>query len=254
MKFLLLITLLLSALYAEESVTKSTTDKITIGLGIYEQTQPYKSLQPKLLPSPVIFFDNGVLYAKWSRVGLYFLGEKKDDFSWGLSLTAEPRTFGFDADETKEFTGLESRKSSIEGGLALSASYHKSYIEVMLLSDILARNDSWLLKTEIGDEFHFGDFTLYSSLILSYYSDRFVNYYYGVSQAEVQRTAFSYFQPKGGFGVGAESYLTYPLTKNLSTMVNLHIETTPESAHASPLLDKSLIYSGLVSLIYTLHY
>lgn len=254
MRYILILALLLSTLYAEEISKEKKTDTITIGLGIYGQSQPYKSIKSILVPTPVIFFDNALFYVRWSRAGIYFLGDKGEDFSWGLSLTAQPRTFGFDTKGITELSGLKERKTTIEGGLAFSALYHKSYIEVMLLTDLLARHDSWLLKTEIGDEFHFGDFSLHPSLIFSYQSDAFVNYYYGVSQQEADNSNFTFFNPKGGFQVGAQTFLSYPLTKNLSTLLNARVDSIANSAHASPLLDKSLIYSGLVSLIYTFEY
>ena len=196
---------------------------------------------------------------RWSRAGIYFLGDKGEDFSWGFSLTAQPRTFGHETKDITEYVGLDARETTIEGGLAFSALYHDTYLEVMLLTDVLDRHDSWLVKAELGDEFHFGDFSLYPSLIVSYQSDAFVNYYYGVTQEEADRTrnntySFEFFEPQGGFQVGAQTYLKYPLTKNFSTLLNARIDSIPASAHASPLLEDTLIYSGLVSLIYTFHY
>jgi len=254
MKYFLLLSLLLSTLYAQETLDENKTQKLTIGLGIYGQSQPYKSVKAIIVPSPVIFYDNGLFYIRWSRAGVYFLGDKGEDFSWGLSLTAQPRTFGYKTKDITDLAGLNERKTTIEGGLALSALYHKSYIEVMMLTDLLSRHDSWLIKTEIGDEFHFGKFSLYPSLIMSYQSDAFVNYYYGVTQEEADNSHFTFFKPKGGFQVGTQTFLTYPLSKNLSTMLNARVDSIANTAQASPLLKESFIYSGLISLIYTFHY
>ncbi len=254
MKYFLFITLLLSTLYAQETFDENRTKKLTIGLGIYGQSQPYKSVKNIIVPSPVIFFDNALFYVRWSRAGVYFLGEKKKDFSWAFSLTAQPRTFGYKTKDIKDLTGLNERKTTIEGGLAFSALYHKHYIEVMLLTDLLARDNTWLIKTEIGDEFHFGKFSLYPSLIMSYQSDAFVNYYYGVTQEEANNSHFTFFKPKGGFQVGGETFLTYPLSKNLSTMLNARVDSIVNTAQESPLLKDSFVYSGLISLIYTFHY
>ncbi len=250
MKQLIFLLSLLFTLHAE---------KLTIGLGLYMQTQPYKSIDPIIVPSPVIFFDNGLFYVRWTRAGIYFLGNKGKDFSWAFSLTAQPRPFGYETKGVTDYVGLDSREATIEGGLAFSALYHDTYLEVMLLTDLLARHDSWLAKAEFGDEFHFGNFSLYPSVIVSYQSDAFVNYYYGVTQEEADRSrndpiSFHFFKPKGGFQVGAQSYLKYPLTKNFSTLLNARIDSIPASAHASPLLKETLIYSGLLSLIYTFEY
>ena len=251
MKYIIILFLLYLSLSAQEEEQKQ---KLTIGLGLYGQTQPYKAIDPILVPSPVIFFDNGLFYVRWSRAGMYFLGDKGEDISWGFSLTAQPRTFGYETKEITDLVGLDARETTIEGGLAFSALYHKSYIEVMLLTDLLNKYDSWLIKTEIGDEFALGDFTFYPSVIMSYQSDAFVNYYYGVTQEESQRTQFNFFEPNGGFQVGAQSFINYDITDGLAILANARIDSIPKSAHDSPLLKETLIYSGLLSLIYTFEY
>ena len=255
MKHIVILFFLFLALYAQESgENEEKKQKLTIGLGLYGQTQPYKAIDSILVPSPVIFFDNGLFYVRWSRAGMYFLGDKGEETSWGFSLTAQPRTFGYETKGIPDLVGLDARKTTIEGGLAFSALYHKRYIEVMLLTDLLHKYDSWLIKTEIGDEFTLNDFTFYPSLTLSYQSDAFVNYYYGVTQEESQKSQFNFFEPKGGFQVGAQTFINYDITDTLAILLNTRVDTIPKSAHASPLLKERVIYSGLVSLIYTLHY
>ncbi|MDF1877425.1 MipA/OmpV family protein [Sulfurimonas sp. SAG-AH-194-L11] len=259
MKYILLLTLLVLSLNASEAITaldtqdKNQKQKVTLGFGPYVQTQPYKGTDPLLVPSPVIFFDNGLFYVRWTRAGMYFLGNKGKEFSWGLSLTAQPRVYGYKAEDSDYLEGMDTRETTFEGGLAFSATYNDTYIETMLLTDIFARYDSWLFKTEIGDEFALGNFTFYPSIILVYESDEFVNYYYGVQTHEATQNRAE-FTPGAGWQFGAQTYIEYPFTDRLSALVNLRIDRVPTSAMNSPLVDESFIYSGLVSLIYTFEY
>ncbi len=249
MKFILVCLLFLSAhLFATEK------HKLTIGLGPYIQSKPYKGADDLILPSPVIFYDNGIVYARWSRFGLYFLGEKKEDYAWGFSLTVQPRTLGYKASDSSYLRGMDERKSSFEGGLAFSASYQKSkYIEIMLLADMLKNYNSWVLRTEIGDEYKAGNFTFYPSIILLYQPKKFINYYYGVKTTEARANRPAY-TPGSGLEYGAQTYIKYPFNDNLSALVNLRYDILPKSAKDSPLTDKNHIYSGLFSLIYTFEY
>jgi len=250
MKYIVLLALLTLSLYAAETQIKQ---KVTIGLGPYVQTQPYKGVNPLLVPSPVIFFDNGLFYMRWSRAGMYFLGDKSEDFSWGLSLTAQPRTYGYKTEDSEYLKGMDERETTFEGGIAFSASYNDTYIETMLLTDMLVRYESWLFKTEIGDEFVLGDFTFYPSIIVIYESDEFVNYYYGVKEHEA-RADRAQFTPGAGWQLGAQTYIDYPFTDKLSGLVNLRVDRLPSSALNSPLIESDYIYSGLVSLIYSFEY
>ena len=250
MKYILMLLLLLSQVNAGD--TKEERD-LTIGLGPYVQTQPYKGVDALLLPSPVIFYDDGIFYVRWSQVGLYFLGNKGEDFSWGLSLTAQPRVYGYKAEDSKYLKGMDDRDNTFEGGLSFAAKYHDAYIETMLLTDMFARYESWIFKTEIGDKYTLGNLSFYPSLIFIYESADFVNYYYGVKKSEATATR-SEFIPGEGWQVGAQTYIKYPFTNELSGLVNLRVDKIPSSATNSPLLETDIIYSGLVSLIYTFTY
>ena len=249
MRYLLItIILLLTPLVAKEKQT------LTIGLGAYTQSQPYTDVANILTPSPVIFYDNSVFYIRWSRAGVYFLGNKSEDISWGFSLTAQPRPFGYKASDSEALEGMDERKQTIEGGVAFSASYHKKqYIEMMLLTDVLDNHNSWLLKTEIGDKYTLGKATFYPSIVIMYQSQNFLDYYYGVKNSEATPTRNPY-TPSAGWEFGAQTYIHYPLYKNYALLLNLRGDVLPKTAQNSPIVAKDYIYSGLFSVIYKFQY
>jgi len=245
MRFLVILLLLLN-LNAEEK-----TQNLTLGLGPFIQTQPYDNVDNFILPSPVIFYDNGVFYVRWSRAGIYFLGDKQKNYAWGISLTAQPRTYGY---EKNEIEGMDERKTTWEGGLALSAKTDKAYIEIMVLSDLLNRYNSWILKTEVGYDFEIGNFSLYPSLVAVYQSSKFLDYYYGVKQSEVASSTFYQYTPDNGFLFGAQTYIKYPFTEQLSAFANIRVDRLSQEVIDSPIVTQKYIYSGLLSLIYTFKY
>ena len=246
MRYILIFLLLFLNLNAEEE-----KQKLTIGLGPYIQTQPYENVDDILLPSPVIFYDDGLFYIRWSRAGMYFFGDQQDDFSWGFSITTQPRTYGYDKDEIK---GMDERETTWEGGLAFSAKTDRAYIEIMALTDIFDRYDSWILKTELGYDFELGNFSLYPSLIAIYQSSDFLDYYYGVKQSETTSSGFNQYSPNDGFLLGIQTYIKYSFTNELSALVNIRADKLSQEVTDSPIVTKDYIYSGLVSIIYTFQY
>jgi len=245
MRYILVLILIFFNLQAENK-----KQNITIGAGTYFQSQPYKNVDANIMLSPVIFFDNSIVYIRWSRAGIYFLGDKNDDFAWGLSLTVQPRVYGY---KSNDIDGMDEREKTFEGGLAFSVKKGSTYIETMLLTDILDRYDSWILKSEMGFDFKAGDFSFYPSLILVYESSRFLNYYYGVKKSEELGNRKAY-TPNDGLSVGVQTYIKYPITKDMSTLVNLRIDKLSNEATSSPIVNDDYIYSGLLSLIYTFEY
>jgi len=242
------ILLLVINIYAQEQ-----KEKLTVGAGPYMQTQPYKGVDNILLPSPFFYYNDGLFYAKWTRFGVYFLGSKSDDYSWAFSLTIEPRVYGYKASDSQALNGMDERKTSIESGLAFSAQIDKVFVDAMLLTDILYERDAWIFQTEIGYELKLGKFDIYPSLLATYQSSKFTDYYYGVKANEARASRAEY-SANAGVQLGLQTYIQYPLTENLATLINLHAEKLSSEATASPIVEDSYIYSGLVSLIYTFKY
>ena len=249
MRYLLILLLFFGFLNADED-----KQSVTIGFGPYIQSQPYQDTADIIVPSPVIFYDNGIVYIRWSRAGIYFLGNKTDDYAWGFSLTAQPRPNGYAPTDSASLTGLDEKYSSLEAGLAFSATIGDAYMETMLLTDVLDRYDSWLAKTEIGYDIELGKFKFYPSVIFIYQSSKFINYYYGVTQKESTTSAYNEYTANDGLQVGIQTYIKYPFTNELSALVNVRADKLSLQATKSPIVEDNYIYSGLVSLIYTFNY
>lgn len=250
MRFITLLALLLVTLYAED-----TKQKAALGMGPYIQTQPYKESSALVVPSPVLFFDNSLFYLRWTRVGVYFLGDNQEEYAWGFSLTAQPRPYGYKASDSPYLKGMHKRESTFEGGLAFSATYDDTFIEIIALNDLFAKHDAWNVRVEIGKKFVFGDLSLYPILVCNYFSQNFLNYYYGVEASEVDLDiGRTYYRADEGVQIAAQTFLNYKIDKNFSTLLNFRADRLPQSAQESPLTDDTYIYSGLLSLLYTFEY
>jgi outer membrane protein len=250
MRYFLILLLLFTCTFADD--TKD--NKATIGVGPYIQSQPYKGADDLLLASPVFFYDNSIVYARWTRFGVYFLGEKTEDFSWGFSLTLQPRTNGYKPEDSPYLYGMSEKKSSWEGGIAFSASYENSYIEVMYLHDLLDRYNSYITKAEIGYSLKFENISFYPSFVVIYQDKDFLNYYYGVTQKESQISNHNLYTPDSDLKYALQSYINYPINENFSAFFNARIDLISKEAKDSPLTDKDHYYSGLASLIYTFNF
>ena len=234
-------------------------EDLTLGLGPYFQTQPYKGASAIVVPSPVIFYDNGIVYARWTRFGLYFYGHKAskkagDDYSWGLSLTAQPRPNGYKPSDSSSLAGLDEKKTSFEGGVAFTIYGNNRYLEAMLLTDMLDHYDSYIAKVEAGMKQKLGDFTFYPSIIGVYESKKFTDYYYGISATEAARTSYDVYQPAGGLRIGVQTYISYPMIDKWSAFFNIRIDRLTNNAKNSPIVSDTYAYSGLASIIYTFDY
>ena len=241
MKKFLFLVLLCTVLYGEE---------LSVGAGVYAQTQPYENVDAIVVPSPVVFYDNGVVYARWTRFGVYFYGQKTKELSWGFSLTAQPRPNQYSPDDSNELRGLSEKKSSFEGGLAFTLYGDDKYLEAMVVTDMLDRYNSYIAKVEAGFKYTFAGVSLYPSAVVVYESKEFTQYYYGIDARESANSGIALYMPNGGVRVGLQSYISYPLTKSFSLFFNIRGDRLTKSAYNSPIVEEKFVYSSLASLLY----
>jgi len=256
MRHILLFLIMLSALLAEtEHPTTSLQkkQKVLVGGGAYVQSQPYEGADAIILPTPVIFFDNKLFYVRWTRVGMYFLGSSDDEFSWGLSLTAQPRPNGYKEEESSTLKGMDTKEVSWEAGLSFATEYKQVYFELIAMHDLLDTFNGYTVRAELGTTIKTGNWSLYPSLFAIYRSDYFNNYYYGVKESE--ETLFRpAYNATGDMEYAIQAYIKYDFTKEWSTLINLRADQLSNEAYNSPIVDTHQMYSGMVSLLYTFEY
>lgn len=243
MKFLLVISLLFFHLMAEEKKTP-----LFIGAGPYIQTQPYKGAGAIIVPSPVIFFDNHLIYVRWSRIGVYILGSVEKDLSWGVSVTAQPRPFGYKSNDSTYLNGMN-RDNSFEAGLALDMKYKETFFNVVFFHDIFNKSNSYMSRIEVGQHINIDKLDLYPSILAIYHADKFNDYYYGVKQSEA--TAFRpAYSPSSSIDVGFQTYVKYAFTKEWSALLNFRADYLGKEEQNSPIVSDKYMFSGLISAMY----
>lgn len=238
-------------------------DRLIVGGGPYLQTQPYKGADPVALFSPVIFYNETPFYVRWTRVGVYVLGEQGEEASWGASLTLEPMILGdyaaatltdlYPRKKTAVLAGLEERPSSWEGGLALGAQRGDLYGEVMVLQDVLGRNNALRVQGEVGYGWHFGSWYLLPGVVATWLSQPFTDYYYGVRPHEADLPlGRSAYRPDAAFNVAVQTYVKYDFSPRWSLFAFLRADRFDDTVTDSPLIGRGSMFSGIVALLYTI--
>ena len=216
-----------------------------IGLGPYLQTQPYQEANAKLLPTPVIFFDNRLLYLRWSRIGMYVYGQQ----NWGISVTAQPRVFGYQADDSPYLSGMAERRPTWEGGIAIGGKNSLGFAELTYFHDLLNYSKGSLLRLEIGKTISQGRWTNIPSLYIIRYSNAFNDYYYGVRQSE-SRSQRPVYHAKAGVNYGLQDFAMVELNKDWYISANLRADYLASEITRSPIVNNQWMVSAMLSLMY----
>ncbi|MEA1917474.1 MAG: MipA/OmpV family protein [Campylobacterota bacterium] len=228
-------------------------DNVVVGAGVYSHTQPYKGMGEKVIPTPVFFFDNALFYARWAQFGVYFLGDKKDDLSWGFSLTAQPNPYGYSSSDSSYLIGMEDRKSSWEGGIDFIMESKKGWFELTYFHDILGVTQSNSYVAQVGTTFHLGDFRFDPIAVARYNDSKYNNYYYGVRANEATFSR-AYYEAKGAMVATAQTYITYPISKHFVIISNFRADYLGSEISKSSITDTNARYSGMLSIAYKFSY
>lgn len=237
-------------------------DDIYLGAGPYFQTQPYKDADPVVLATPVIFFDNALFYVRWTRLGMYFYGHSGEEESWGFSLTAQPQILGYyessaltqlgERDSTPILQGMQERESGWEGGLAAAYSRGDFFAEFLLLQDVTDRSNGTKLRLEIGHSFRSGRWLFVPSVLAVWLSQPFSDYYFGVRNDEenlaIGRPAY---RSDAALNFAAQTYVNYDLSQHWHLLANLRADRFDDTVFESPIVDRRMMYSGMISLLYS---
>jgi outer membrane protein len=224
-------------------------DRAFVGGGFYLQSQPYEDTDGFARISPVVFFDNELFYVRWTRLGMYFMGGK----NWGASITVQPRPFGYETNDSSTFTGMADRNSSWEGGLSIAGKNDLGFAELSFFTDLLGNSDGSLLRFELGKKISSNKWTFVPSILAIYFDEKFNNYYYGVSQNEAT-AARAFYTAAAGLNLAAQSYINYDINKNWHLLGNVRADYLSSGITGSPIVGKSYMLSGLISVMYSFEY
>ncbi|MEA1920916.1 MAG: MipA/OmpV family protein [Campylobacterota bacterium] len=237
-KIVLFLLLSIGLLRAENS--------LSIGAGPYIQSQPYRSADAFILPTPVIFLEYEIFYVRWSQIGMYFYGGE----NWGLSLMLQPRPFGYKAEDSDDLTGMDTRKSSWEGGLSLAGKNDLGFAEIIYVHDLLNSSNRSLVRAEVGTKIKHENWTFVPSFLMLWFSQGFNEYYYGVREDESTPTRAEY-HPNAGLNVAMQSYINYQITPEWGVLGNIRTDYLNSTVTNSPIVSDHYIFSGMISLRYT---
>jgi outer membrane protein len=232
----------------EDAQSKPKFDAF-IGLGPYAQSQPYLGADPLILPTPVVFFDNRLVYVRWARVGMYVYGKQ----NWGISLTAQPRPWAYRAEDSPQLSGMAERKASWEGGIALGGKNRLGFAELTYFHDLLDRSNGSLIRLEVGKSFTIGRWYHMPSVYIIRYSGSMLNYYYGVTPQESQPQRLPY-QAKAGINAALQHFLMLEINTRWYASANFRIDYLAPEITRSPLVDDHWMASAMLSLLYKFKY
>lgn len=169
------------------SQAKGTTGFI-YGVGLSINEEIYKGYNRRIMPLPLIGYkgENLTVYGPFINYNI------KDVNNIKLGLSLSPRFQGFDESDSYIFKGMKDRKNSIDAGANISYQNNSWKIALSTMVDALNYSGGYELKSTLGYTFRFGAVFVEPSISISYLDSKHVDYYYGVSDDEMNQDRNAY--------------------------------------------------------------
>lgn len=242
-RYVILLLLFSSALFAQPPQNQGGLS-LAVGLGALFNDESYREMDRETRAIPLI----QLRYKRFSFQGTTAAFQLVQKSNWGLSLFASPVFDGFEADDSPVFAGMEERKLSGLAGLQWGFDLGKGWeIEAGYgfdISDVHQGSDAELSlsKSKRGQRY------FVSASVFAQYNDaKFLDYYYGVRQAEVTATR-PFYEADSDTGYGAGVVVQYNLTPKLGLFTFINGTAIPDQVKDSPLVDSDMQFTSALGL------
>lgn len=151
------------------------------GVGLLLNREIYKGYERREVLLPML----GYRGEKLTVFGPFVSYEVLKSGALEFQVHARPRFQGFDESDSDVFAGMEEREFSMDLGFGLEYAQDDLKFELSSLNDVLDRSNGTELELGLSKVFRRGPLFIEPGLGISYLDSQHVDYYYGVSENEV---------------------------------------------------------------------
>lgn len=249
---------------------RSNEDIALIGFGAKFYSGPYAGQDGYVEAYPTIDIELGRFFLKGLTTGYHFYNHKRVS----LALAASYNREFLDVDEINDknkklYYGIESRDPSTEIGFVGRFYSRVGLVEGTFFKDISDTHDGTRASLKISRPIpDTGNWTMVPSFFVNYYSEKFNNYYYGVTQEEndigeeiavsealvvdgefSDKIRATYRTGNSGH-VGFALDMKYAFSQHFKGIGNITIEKFSGEVETSPLTEDKQLVTAVIGFAY----
>ena len=222
------------------------------GIAATQGQSPYKGVatNPNTIPA-FISYRGRFAYIQGLEAGINAWGTGG---AWGglqASVLVSGRLAGYSSSDSQFLAGMDNRGWSLDGGVGFSGRYNGHQFAIKAVHDLLDKHQGHELSGSYSYAFQVTEqLSVRPGVALIWQSANLLNYYYGVTEAEVRkdigRTAY---QADAGWKPSLTLNLSYALTQKDSLMLAARTRRLPDSVVDSPLVDREYVTGVFVAYL-----
>lgn len=213
---------------------------LSAGIGFIERTAIFKNPENDTFPIPFINWSNDTLYFRGLTLG-YFLYKGYPQ----INLILQPVMLEVENDNGTYNEGISKRYRTLNAGVDVIFPTKWFMIGLQFQHDILGINKGWITSLDFRKRISITTkFSLTPGFQVQYFSQNYIDYYYGIDNDEV-RFGRPKYEPSGEFTWGPTMMSMYQLENQWAIMIIGRYAKFDSEIGASPLTKRDDQFSFL---------
>lgn len=230
----------------DNALAKDQNAELKLGIGVSITRPAYHTDSNNVAVVPLAFYDNNVWYAEGAEAGVYPYKDAKNHVRLGLSYDGQ----NFDPKDSQVATDLDTRKSSV---LAHASHLHITKfggIRTKVATDLMGRHGGISASVAYVSRFNLTDTVIYPSFGVTWHSQKYNDYYYGVNGDESTRTGLGKYTADSGISPFVSLTADHSVSDTVALFGNMRIDWLSDSQKQSPLTSGDTKSSITVGAMY----
>jgi MipA family protein len=224
-----------------------------VGVGVAGGPTVYKNQKNEITPFPLIVYRDETFFIEGKTAGVNVW--KQGEFMVSAIAEADLNKFDPKDAKTESFRQLNERKLGLLVGAQLAyRPTDNDVINFKVIGDATNTHKTVVPAVEWNHIFEISDYTMQYVVTAEarVTTSNYINYYYGVNEAESQRTGIARYRARNtpeseltlNFGVG------YQATKTVKLYGSVGVRSIGTSLNTSPIVDRSTVPNAFVGVAY----
>ena len=242
------------ALIADSAIAQTTASDSSnatpwsLGMSVASSPSPYRHYDRNIWPIPVVGYEGQSFYFRGLSAGYYLLHDQSDTLTVDVELASNYYRPSDSSDPRMKL--LSNRKLSIMGGFSYQHHADWGVLSAHVATDVSGNSEGQYAEASYGYPIKSGKLTVTPSVGGRWSSDKFDNYYYGVSQREADRSGLAAYRAGSSVTPFLNIGAGYALTPSWNVFAQMRYTRLDDAIKNSPMVDKSATTSYWVGIIY----
>lgn len=213
----------------------------SLGAGATIGSSEYKDTDPRVFPFPIVGYEGERFYIRGLTAGMHVWKDEMNELSVNIGYL--PMEFDASESDDAAMRRLDDRDSTMLAGVSYKLTTPWGIGRFNLSGDVLGVNDGFLADAAYLYRFDFSPLTLTPGVGVTWTSEDYNDYYYGISNRESRKSGLNEYQADDAVSPYLELTANLELFEHLDLFLSGRAVFLDEEITDSPMVDDDVKYS-----------